>query len=394
MTPAASSGAWPKGRYRDLFALNGAAMRYWHECLLATPSAMEFLAGRGFADPEGVARRFGIGYAPTRDDARRPFVAQAMSKPKGLGAASQEEMQLMLRTASLAKGGTMDEDGPFRDVFYGRLIFPIAITGSLDRLWDEKTRIAGFGGRLVPRPTRKGVEPPKWLNSPDSPIFRKRSLLYGAPWSRNAMASERRAIMLEGYLDLVQLWEAGFRSVVASLGTSVTEDHLALLPAPRRAGSIMRLYLASDDDVAGRRAAYRAAGMARVRHPDLEVYMALPEGGLDPDDFILQRGAAAFEGLLQEAPTPLQRMVRDLPTPDSTLMALTDLLRMMKGWASPCDEVGMVEATDLSAWIRRHAGAHLPPWRLREIIGTGEVDVARTLESLGLAPGRTVSSGR
>jgi DNA primase len=251
-------------------------------------AALDYLRKRGLTDK--VIDEFRLGWAPM---GRRSLVAEL--KRQGF----EEDLQLEVGLAR--KSETSPED--VSDFFYSRIIFPIK---------DRRGRTIAFGGRVM------GDGQPKYINSPDTPLFHKKRSLYGIHIARNAMALDPNLIVVEGYMDVIALNQAGLRGVVAPLGTAITEDHLQelwrLSPEP---------ILCLDGDAAGFKAASRAASIAL---PDITPenslkFMRLPEGE-DPDTMILNRGVDAFREDL-EAAHPMSAVLygfirggRELSTPE------------------------------------------------------------------------------
>jgi DNA primase len=237
-------------RARLLRLLDDAAgfyVRYLWDSEEAAP-ARDYLAGRGIAD--ATARDFRLGFAPAAWDR---VCAAALAK--GFTAAE-------LGQAGLSGRGRR---GPV-DRFRGRLIFPLA---------DVRGRIRGFGARQMP-----GGEPPKYLNSPEGPLFHKTDMVYGLDRARAAIAAAGRAIVVEGYTDVLALHQAGFANTVASMGTALTEAQVTEL---RRVCSSVSL--AFDSDAAGEEASLR--GMAIAEGKGLAVRVVGLPAGQDPADAVL-----------------------------------------------------------------------------------------------------------
>lgn len=218
--------------------------------------------------------KLGLGYAPDSWDALRSHLLSKRFRV--------EEMQKG-GLALLRKSGQGHYDR-FRD----RLIFPIR---------NLSGRTVAFGGRAL------GDAEPKYINSPETPIYVKGNLLYGLDIARKAIRREERAIVVEGYLDLAAVLQAGFDNVVASLGTAFTQAQTRLLA--RYAGSVAVSY---DGDAAGAAATVRSLDLLLEKGLDVRV-VELPAGS-DPDDFVKDEGAEAFGKLLKEAPEYLQFLVR------------------------------------------------------------------------------------
>ena len=221
--------------------------RYLWESTEADP-ARAYLAERGIADE--TARDFRLGFAPSAWDR---VCAAALAK--GFTAAE-------LGQAGLSGRGRR---GPV-DRFRGRLMFP---------LMDVRGRVRGFGARQMP-----GGEPPKYLNSPEGTLFKKADMVYGLDRARNAIASEGRAIVVEGYTDVLALHQAGIANTVASMGTALTEAQVTEL---RRVCSSVSL--AFDADAAGESASLRGMAIAEAKGLTVRI-VALPPGQ-DPADVVL-----------------------------------------------------------------------------------------------------------
>ncbi|HYU01894.1 MAG TPA: DNA primase [Gemmatimonadales bacterium] len=221
-----------------------------------------------------TALPLGLGYAP-----RGKAFLDAM---KGLG----------LRDEVLLEAGLVvkREDGTLAPRFRGRLLFPIH---------EQRARIVGFGGRIL------GEGEPKYLNSPDTPIFHKGRLLYNLHAAKHAIRKAERAILVEGYFDVLRLSLAGVEEVVAPLGTGLTSDQAQLLQ--RHAPHVILLY---DSDEAGLRATFRAGDeLLRER---LRVSVASLPAGEDPDTLVQRRGAAGLEPVLKDAVDVFERKIQIL----------------------------------------------------------------------------------
>ena len=216
----------------------------------------------------------GLGYAP-----RGPAFLDAM---KGLG----------LREEVLLEGGLLvkRDDGTLAPRFRGRLLFPIH---------DLRSRVVAFSGRLL------DAGEPKYLNSPETPIFHKGKLLYNLHVAKHAMRKAERAILVEGQFDVLRVALAGVEEVVAPLGTGLTGEQAELLQ--RHAPHVILLY---DSDDAGLRATFRA-GDELLRHKLRVSVATLPEGE-DPDTLVRQGGVAALEGILKQAIDVLERKIQIL----------------------------------------------------------------------------------
>ncbi|WP_379546910.1 DNA primase [Qipengyuania sp. DSG2-2] len=250
----------------ELIDVTVAAQQWFVERLASDvgAKARKYLASRGFSD--GVIREFGFGYAP--DD------KQAL--PGAL--ASFDEAMLVESGMRIAA-----DDGNRYDRFRDRLMLPIQ---------DARGRVIAFGGRILDK--RDGVA--KYLNSPDTPLFDKGSTLYNLYRASPASRKTGRVVVVEGYMDVIALANAGIGDAVAPLGTALTERQIELLWR-----MVERPVLCFDGDAAGQRAAMRAATRALpLLRPGHSLGIVRMPQGLDPDDFLIEHGAPALEKLLAE----------------------------------------------------------------------------------------------
>lgn len=246
-----------------LFDIHKAAGRFYYDCLQAEEGkeARAYIEKRQM-DPR-IARKFGIGYAPDRYEALFQHLLE-----KGF------EKSDILKTGLVLEN--KDKNG-YHDRFRGRLMFPI---------FDVQARVVGFGGRIL------GKGEPKYLNSPETILFSKSRNLYGLHFAK--AARNRELILVEGYMDMLSIYQAGFHNVVASLGTAFNQDHARTLK--RFADDIILLY---DSDEAGTNAALRAIPV--LTKNGFRVKVTQVPDGKDPDEFIKANGAAEFSRLLVNA---------------------------------------------------------------------------------------------
>lgn len=249
------------------------AAAYYRRALRASPRAIDYLKQRGLSGE--IAQRFGLGYAP--DDWQN------------LGAAFSDYASESLVEVGLV----IARDGKRYDRFRDRIIFPIA---------DVRGRMIGFGGRIIDQGE------PKYLNSPETALFQKGHELYGLFQGRKAIQEARRALVVEGYMDVIALAQHGVDYAVATLGTATTPHHIARLF--RYTDSIVFCF---DGDEAGRRAAWRALenGLALVTDSKSLAFLFL-EQGEDPDTFIRKVGREGFEAALRNAMPLSEFLVRGL----------------------------------------------------------------------------------
>jgi DNA primase len=258
-----------------LFGAVAAAADWFARALRDDPeaaAARDYLAAR--AVPLETAAQLGLGYAP-----RGPAFLEAM---RALGL--QDEV---LVAAGLV---VRRDDGAPLPRFRGRLLFPIH---------DVRGRVVGFGGRLL------GEGEPKYLNSPDSELFHKGKLLYNLHAAKHAMRQAERAVVVEGYFDVLRLVLAGVEEVVAPLGTGLTPEQAQLLK--RYAPAAVLLY---DSDEAGLRATFRAGD--ELLRAGLRVSVATLPPGEDPDTLGRTRGAAGLAEILRDAVDVLERKIQIL----------------------------------------------------------------------------------
>ncbi len=249
-----------------LYQANEFAQKYFHHLLLKdkrAEKARAYLKGRAIS--EEIIQRFGLGYSLSAWDGLLKAAAQ-----RSISGEILEKSGLAIKR----------DDGGFYDRFRDRIMFPIQ---------DRSGRTVAFGARAL-----EDSQQPKYLNSPETPIYQKGFVLYGLRQARDAIRRAERAIVVEGYIDLLRLVEAGIGNVVASSGTALTKGQAELLS--RYTHKVTLVY---DADLAGSAAAFR--GIDTLLEADLGVdVVSLPEG-YDPDSFVRERGAEAFQNLLGQA---------------------------------------------------------------------------------------------
>lgn len=272
-------------RREPLYAANAAAERFFKETLAgpAGAAARHYLAGRGLT-PETIAR-YGLGFAP----------------PVGAALASWLERQRIPRDAALQAGVlARSADGRVYDRFRGRVMFPIR---------DRRGRTIAFGGRTM------GDDQPKYLNSPESPLFHKGEGLYGVAEAREAIRAADRAVLVEGYMDALVLVQEGVPYAIATLGTALTAAQLRLLQP--LGGDQLVVFFFFDGDRAGRQAALRAFGVCA--EAGVWGRAAFLPDGEDPDSYTRKHGAAATLALLDAAPPLIDLYFDTLLPPGATL---------------------------------------------------------------------------
>lgn len=357
--------------WERLYEINEAAAQYYHRLLLTSPAgepAREYLRRRGVG--KEAIKAFQLGYSPDAWEGVKLYLG-------GRGYASDE---------LLCAGLLVEKEGRVFDRFRGKLMFPIR---------DEKGRVIGFGAR-----TLKDEELPKYVNSPQTPIFDKGSVLYGIDRAIDAIRAQKKAVIVEGYMDVIAAHEHGMRWVVGSMGTSLTQRQL--LGLKNLASS---LYLALDPDVAGDIATLRSIELCRqvfsrevcslpnllgtTSRVEVEIKIVSLPRGKDPDKLI-RENPDEFARLLKAALPLIEHAFKvagdkfDLSSPRGKSQAAESLLPLIA-------ELGEVEQ-------------ELYLSRLSKLLGLSErtlLGLARRLKSTaaeqaprgGEVPTRTVSLG-
>lgn len=287
---------------QDLRKVNELARDFFHNCLTMTrmgERGKAYFAARGIR--QETIEEFQLGYAPPAWDK----LSTAFLK-RGI----KQEFLLASGLCAERKQG-----GGLYDRFRGRVIIPIA---------DERGRVVGFGGRVLDDST------PKYLNTPETVLFNKRKLLFGLDRSHRAIQQEGRAIVVEGYMDAVSVFDAGVHNVVASLGTSFTPEHAKKLL--HYASEICFCY---DSDEAGQKATIRALSI--VRDTGARVRVIVVPDGKDPDEFIRKHGADAFRALVEKALPLVEYRLRyvlshtNYDTLDGKVKALHEMMPVLAG---------------------------------------------------------------
>lgn len=326
-----------------LYELNRLAAHYYHKAI-RTPEnpAFAYMLDRGFSPNTMV--KFGVGYAGGSRD--------------GL------EKYLRSKDASLedaAAIGLLVKDGNgYRDKFFNRVMFPIINT---------RDKVVGFGGRVL------GQGEPKYMNSSESKIFLKKNNLYAINHTKDMMVKTGVAILVEGYMDVIALWQHGIGNVTASLGTALTAAQARMLK--RYAANAV---LAYDADAAGQAAALRAIDI--LAEAGLHVKVLVVEGAKDPDEYIQKNGAEAFHALVERAiPATAFRLNRikegyDLDEQDGAVAFLREATKTLSGLRPVeadfyikklAEETGITEGA-----IRREAYGDRMPDQRQNAVGRDE----------------------
>lgn len=285
-----------------IYAANVNAARFFHQTLWTDEGAkaLDYLYRRGLSDAD--IRHFGLGFAPNGWDATLRHL-----KGEGFDEATLERAGLVVR-----------REGGVYDMFRGRAIFPII---------SAQGKVLGFGGRAL------GDAQPKYLNTADTPVFNKRKGLYALNFARKERGAGH-LVLVEGYMDAVSLRKHGVQGVVATLGTALTEEQARLMKryAPE-------VWISYDGDPAGQKAALRALDILEPTGLRAKV-IDYPQG-MDPDDFIRQRGAAGFEALTKYDATHY-RMLRardglDLATQEGMTQYAMNCCAILRRVKSPIE---------------------------------------------------------
>jgi len=275
--PTAQAAEAEKQRMDLVGVLDAAAASYQRRLYLPEgKEARDYLTRRGLS--EETIRRYGLGWSG-----------------EGRGAIAADLAREGVTQEQLVDSGLMrrdDETGRVYDLFFNRVMFPIR---------DRRGRTISFGGRIM------GDGQPKYVNGPETSLFSKRRNLYGLDLAREAVRRGATLVVVEGYMDVIALGQAGFDAAVAPLGTALTDEQLTelwrLSPAP---------VMCFDGDAAGARAAARAAELALpLLAPERTLRLIALPAGEDPDSLVRAQGARAFQGMLDGA-RPLSECLFDL----------------------------------------------------------------------------------
>lgn len=320
------------GLVERVLKVNTLAQKLHREALRggAGGPARAYLERRGLSTEE--IDRYGIGWAPPGwEDLARALALEKVPPAVGV------------------KSGLIRERdrGGFYDLLRDRVTFPIE---------DVRGRIIGFGGRALGKD-----QEPKYLNSPETPVFRKREAFYGFPRALEAIAKSERAILVEGYFDQIALDRAGMGEALATCGTALSEEHARNLR--RRTRNVVLLF---DGDTAGRRAALRALELL-LPH-GLRVKAAALPPGEDPDTILLHKGADALRELVDQAPPALalaidEAVATGCGTPEEKADAVAAIVPLLAKIPDP---------TERSAWCQRVALA----------VGGREADVLASVRAV------------
>lgn len=252
-----------------LLALHKSVTQLYHHILVNTPAgepARQYLKRRGMADK--LIDTFDIGYAPPQQ-ILKPFCEQ-----QGI------DYQLLRKSGLF----TEDQEGQLHDRFVERVMFPIKNT---------RGQVIAFSGRLL---NKQGTDLPKYLNSPETPIFNKRRTLFNFDLAKKAAHDDGRLYLFEGFMDVISAFGAGVQNGIASMGTSFTEEQVHLINK-----ATPQLDICYDGDSAGQNAIDRALALVESQQNGaMKVRVVQLPAGIDPDEFVQQNGAAKFQRFVHD----------------------------------------------------------------------------------------------
>ncbi|MBE6551413.1 MAG: DNA primase [Ruminococcaceae bacterium] len=311
-----------KNKYYDM---NKKAARFFYEKLVSPSgkAGLDYLRGRGLSDE--IIRRFGLGFASTSSDELTGYLMREGFTPK--------EMK-----NGFLCGISENTKRPY-DYFRGRVMFPII---------DISGKVCAFGGRII------GDGVPKYLNSSDTPVFKKSRTLFALNFARSS--GKDFLILCEGYMDVIALHAAGFTNAVATLGTALTSEQARLMR--KYTSNVLICY---DSDEAGKNAAKRAINI--LKEVDLSVKVISLKGAKDPDEYIKLNGKSSFESVIANASGHIEYVFNDMASkynfeaPEDKLSFAKEVCAMLSGVESRLERdvyLGKVnELTGIDAGVLR-----------------------------------------
>lgn len=309
------AGGDTERRSPALLELLSQAARHYRQRLKDATEAIDYLKRRGLAGE--TAARFAIGFAPAQWRALEAAVAD------------YDAPELVAAGLVIESAGDDGEKSKRYDRFRNRIMFPIR---------NPRGQVLGFGGRVL------DASEPKYLNSPETPVFSKGRELYGLYEARDAIRSEDCVIVVEGYMDVVMLAQHGVHNAVATLGTATTAEHVRKLLR-----LVDRVVFAFDGDAAGRKAAWRAleASVSQTEDTKRLDFLFLPPEH-DPDSFVRAHGAEGFREALAGALPLSELLLRelqqrvDLATPEGRARLLAEARPLLQALAAPALRMQLV----------------------------------------------------
>ena len=289
--------------------LNELACEWFEQQLTLSPKALEYLNKRHVS--EATRKQFHIGYAPTGREGFIGYAARNGFSP---------------RDCVKAGLAVEKENGGIADKFRDRLMIAIQNLSGV---------VVAFGGRDLSDPdTHKGIKLAKYMNSPETALYSKRDILFGLNHSRNAILNEKAVIIVEGYFDLISLYQSGVQNVVAASGTALTEMQAGILARYAKTA-----YLVFDGDAAGQNATRRSLEIVLPKGLTPKVFaLSRPDGTkIDPDNFVNEQGPDAFRQALKSAEDWLSYLGRSMPNqgPEDRAAFITQAKTLIKSIENP-----------------------------------------------------------
>lgn len=335
---------------RQLFDLHDKAAKLYHHILVNTPAgqvALNYLKKRGMS--EELIEQFGLGYAP---DQRilKPFFQQ-----------QKVDYQLLRKSGLFSE----DQQGELRDRFIERIMYPIK---------NGQGQVIAFSGRLID--TSK-TNLPKYLNSPETPIFNKRRTLFNFDVARKAARKDGRLYLFEGFMDVISAFAAGIENGIASMGTSFTEEQVAIIGRATK-----QLDICYDGDQPGQNAIDRAISLVNDHRPNqLQVKVVQLPAGIDPDEYVQKYGPQQFNAYLtnkEETTTEFYlrflRNGKNLDNQNELMQYLNQALKVIAQVQAPLEEDMYLQrlASEFNLdrqtlkmqldQLRQQLGIHNQPW--------------------------------
>lgn len=340
---------------RQLFDLHDKAAKLYHHILVNTPAgqvALNYLKKRGMS--EELIEQFGLGYAP---DQRilKPFFQQ-----------QKVDYQLLRKSGLFSE----DQQGELRDRFIERIMYPIK---------NGQGQVIAFSGRLID--TSK-TNLPKYLNSPETPIFNKRRTLFNFDVARKAARKDGRLYLFEGFMDVISAFAAGIENGIASMGTSFTEEQVAIIGRATK-----QLDICYDGDQPGQNAIDRAISLVNDHRPNqLQVKVVQLPAGIDPDEYVQKYGPQQFNAYLtnkEETTTEFYlrflRNGKNLDNQNELMQYLNQALKVIAQVQAPLEEDMYLQRlasefnldrqtlkTQLDQ-LRQQLGIHNQPWTKQQL---------------------------
>lgn len=267
----------PNGK---LMLMHEEATKLYHHILLNTPAgaqALKYLKDRGMTDE--LINDFGLGFAPEQR-VLKPFLKQKI-----------DDYQLLRKSGLFVEDGT----GELHDRFVNRVMYPLR---------NQNGRVIGFSGRVI---GKVPADTPKYLNSPETPVFNKRRTLFNFDVARKEARKTSKIYLFEGFMDVISAYSAGVKNGVASMGTSLTEEQVAILGR-----AVKQVDVCYDGDSAGQNAIDRAVTLFRDHQPrGMQLRVVQLPAGIDPDEYVQQNGADKFaKYLTDQEETPVDFYLR------------------------------------------------------------------------------------